>query len=206
MQHARSIGHAAYYCLPMLGNPVWLAPTRTADACPSCLGWLLEGTIHTPSCTPSGVSSQGRLCVQNSTLDGLDPALRRRVERMYRGTLGPASTSGHTDAPVDTDDLATVINAAPALATTPALKDRRSKDNKKLDERARVIVADLEARNVKMSKSGRGKMAELVAHPVLYPMLVKVCSYGVHMSTLHLHNSSFWDCLPGRGTRLRRGT
>lgn len=113
--------------------------------------------------------------MQDVTLDGLDPALRRRVQRMLRGTLGRASTSAPAAAVAADSSLSTVIDAAPALSATAGFKDRRKAEVRELDQQALGIVETLRAQNVEgLQKTGRGKLSELLVHPVLLPMLLKV--------------------------------
>jgi hypothetical protein len=128
--------------------------------------------------------------MQKQRFGGMDPQLRRRVERMLRGTLGRASqgnaaaaaAAGNPASANQVDDaLASVIDAAPALASTAAFKDRRSKAIRELDEQAAQVVQELRGLDLDVSsgglaaaKSGKGKLAELVAHPALFPLLLKV--------------------------------
>jgi hypothetical protein len=125
--------------------------------------------------------------LQKAKLDDLEPKLRVRVERMCRGTLGaasrprsPSGSAAAADATAADESLASVIDAAPALASTRGVKDRRSEVNRLLDERAKAIVAELaaadlelSARNLSLAKKGKGKMHELMGHPALFPALLK---------------------------------
>ena len=124
--------------------------------------------------------------LQKATLDGLEPQLRRRVERICRGTLRPhtdPAAAAAADAPAMDETAASIIDAAPALAPTAGHKDRRKKGIRELDERAHVIVAQLQASRAQadlghmaIGKRGRGKgkLQELVSHPALFPTLLKV--------------------------------
>lgn len=126
-------------------------------------------------CRPQGVPKRAcESAAQADVLDGLDPALRSRVERMHRGTLGRASAPA-AQAASGPEDLPTILDGAPTLGSTAAYKDRRSQANRQLDERAREIVEDLQARQVQVGRRKEPqRLLQLLTHPLLCPLLFKV--------------------------------
>lgn len=116
--------------------------------------------------------------MQAELLEGLEPALKRRVIRMSRGTLGRASSAAPGDQHGGASQPAAIIDAAPALASTKTITDRRSQTNRDLDEQAREVVAELHARNVDASKDGSRRLRQMLTHSLLCPLLFKVC--GTH--------------------------
>jgi hypothetical protein len=109
--------------------------------------------------------------MQTELLEGLEPALKHRVVRMSRGTLGRASTAAGSNADIPQP---TIIDATPGLTSTKTIKDRRSQTNRELDEQARDVVAKLQARNVDVSKDGTRRLRRMLTHSLLCPLLFKV--------------------------------
>ena len=94
---------------------------------------------HDPG--PGHPEQVARLDAVLGALEGLDPALRRRVQRMLKGTLGRASAAGAAAADVATEaPPEVVLDAAPAMGATTGVKDRRKADIRALDEQAQVCM------------------------------------------------------------------